>query len=184
MTTDFSGLVFNRWTVLRKHSAGMYECRCACGTEAVVSIKNIRNGGSKSCGCLGREVARQRHLTHGERKSRTPEYNAWMGAKRRCVDRKLKQFCDYGGRGIQMCQEWMDSYDAFLRDVGRRPGPDFSLDRIDVNGHYEPGNVRWATRRMQRLNSRNPKRGNPYLATLRKRAGLSQPLLHATPSRN
>lgn len=90
--------------------------------------------------------------THGM--SNTPEHDAWKGAKQRCFNPNRKGFSEYGGRGITMCAEWAASFVAFYEHIGPRPGPDYSLDRIDVNGHYEPGNVRWATAREQMLNRR------------------------------
>jgi hypothetical protein len=94
--------------------------------------------------------------THGEaRKGQwTPEYRAWMGARSRCLTPTNPKFPEYGGRGIRMCDEWLASYLAFLEHVGRRPSSSHSLDRINVNGHYEPGNVRWATRLTQSRNRR------------------------------
>jgi hypothetical protein len=83
-----------------------------------------------------------------------PEYAVWRGMRSRCLDPRTANFRNYGGRGITICDRWRDSYEAFLTDVGRRPGPGYSIDRIDVNGHYEPGNVRWATDAEQRANKR------------------------------
>ena len=84
----------------------------------------------------------------------TPEYLAWKDMKQRCTWPSLAQWKDYGGRGITVCREWMESFEAFLAHIGPRPSAEFSLDRIDVNGNYEPGNVRWATRLQQRHNRR------------------------------
>lgn len=84
----------------------------------------------------------------------TPEYEAWRSIKRRCLSPTAKHYEDYGGRGITICPKWRDSFPAFLRDVGYRPGPKYSIDRINNNGNYEPGNVRWATRCEQMRNTR------------------------------
>lgn len=86
--------------------------------------------------------------------SRTREYRLWIAMKVRCYNRNCPEFHMYGGRGIAMCDEWRDDFSAFLRDVGPRPGRGYSVDRIDNDGNYEPGNVRWATMRQQSNNTR------------------------------
>lgn len=85
---------------------------------------------------------------------RTPEHRAWVSMKQRCTNKKKREYQHYGGRGIGVCPEWFGSFVAFYRDVGARPSPDHSLDRIDVNRGYEPGNVRWATQQQQIENTR------------------------------
>lgn len=103
-----------------------------------------------SCGC-------QRGVTHGEERGRrkSPELRAWHHMKQRCLNQNNSDYANYGGRGITVHSAWIGSYENFLQDVGRRPGPDYSIDRIDVNGNYEPGNVRWATKKEQGRNKRN-----------------------------
>jgi hypothetical protein len=89
----------------------------------------------------------------------TPEWGAWAGIKQRCFDPKSVSFDDYGGRGITMAPEWRDDFLAFYEHLGPRPSPAYSVDRIDVDGNYEPGNVRWATRSQQAANKRPRRRG-------------------------
>lgn len=162
---DLTGKRFGRWTVLYRDTTAKYTswiCRCECGTvKSVLSHSLIRKEEklrSTSCGCYSRECARKLMTKHGLR--RTPVYNEWAGIKRRCYNVNEKAYKNYGGRGIKVCDEWRDSFQAFydyvsglphFRESGR------TLDRIDNEGDYEPGNVRWATWREQSLNRRTCK---------------------------
>lgn len=85
---------------------------------------------------------------------RTPEYESWRHLKQRCYNTKHKHYSYYGGRGIQVCERWRTSFTAFYNDMGKKPTPEHTVDRINPDGHYEPSNCRWATRREQRLNQR------------------------------
>lgn len=124
-------------------------CRCDCGSIKTVHLNALRRGATRSCGCLRLETNR-RHGMH-----KTPEYRVWAGMLDRCTNSKSRCWRNYGGRGIVVCQRWRQSFEAFLQDVGRRPSPVHSIDRFpNNNGNYEPGNVRWATGREQRLNKR------------------------------
>lgn len=124
-------------------------CRCDCGVVKAFDHSNLRAGFSKSCGCLKRDQNKERSfaLTHGRNK--TPEHRSWSGMIQRCTNPNMDSWPDYGGRGIAVCERWRNSFEAFLADVGERPSPAHSLDRIDPNGNYEPGNCRWATRAQQ-----------------------------------
>lgn len=129
-------------------------CRCDCGSEKEIRIAHLKTGSVKSCGCYQRERMRTVGLKHGLGK--TPEWWAWRGAKSRCQDPASASWANYGGRGITICARWggRGGFPAFFADMGPRPSPGHSLDRIDNNGNYEPGNCRWATRSQQRQNQR------------------------------
>jgi hypothetical protein len=139
-----AGSVFGMLAVVRKvegpRRGSFYECSCACGGSTVAYGAHLRNGSRVSCGCV---VGGHKNRRHGL--SHAPEYRAWENARARCRNPRNHKFPLYGGRGIQMCDRWAESFDAFIADMGRRPGPEYSLDRIDGHKGYEPGNCRWAT---------------------------------------
>jgi hypothetical protein len=143
------------WTVISPAGRGYWKCECACGTQSVVYGASLRRGNSKSCGCrvpgISRELGRKT-ATHGMTKSR--EYQIWLGIKARCRKPRSQNYPRYGARGIDICDRWHDSFEAFYADVGPRPSPEHSIDRIDNDRGYEPGNVRWATSATQGRNQR------------------------------
>jgi hypothetical protein len=139
----------------------VWECRCDCGTITFVIANNLRRSRSTSCGCLHREITSQRQLRHGHTSERlqsgkrySSEYAIWRSMKARCHNQKAVNYADYGGRGITVCSRWLDSFEAFIADMGARPSHDHSIDRIDNDIGYEPSNCRWATDEQQRSNRR------------------------------
>jgi hypothetical protein len=137
-------------------SRHMWRCRCDCGTEIVAEQSNLRCGLSTSCGCQRSETcsARLKKWNYRHGLKYTPEYQAWAAAKDRCTNPKNASWKHYGGRGIRMDPVFAASFEAFYAEVGPRPGPEYSIDRKDVNGYYAPGNLRWATVEQQLANRR------------------------------
>jgi hypothetical protein len=136
----------------------VFECVCSCGTKTFVRKDHLKSGATRSCGCLERESRGQSQKTHGEAYRRTAEYRCWGHMINRCLNPRNKAYRLYGGRGIKVCKEWR-SYSRFLAVMGRRPSARHTLERIDNNDGYRPGNVKWATMAEQNLN----KRTNHYL---------------------
>lgn len=163
---DLAGQRFGRLTVLeyagyrQKSRSHMWQCACDCGGQITTQERFLLKGGCRSCGCVRREKLSRlgrSMATHGDSRvgKHSPEYECWSRIKARCHRLSHHHYGLYGGRGIQVCERWRNSFEAFLADVGRRPGPEYSLDRINTDGHYEPGNVRWATQTQQCRNRRN-----------------------------
>ena len=161
------------WPAGKKRREVYWTCRCDCGKVHAAPGKILRNRGTRSCGCLRRDMAARRVTVHGyaKRGQYSPEYNAFMRAKNRCNCQTTKDWINYGGRGIEFRFE---SFKQFLAELGLRP-EGMTLDRIDVNGHYEPGNVRWATRTEQNRNQRRNKLNGGKVAEIRKLAVLGMP---------
>lgn len=154
---DLTGKTFEQLVVLyycgRAGRHSLWFCRCNCGKACVIRGRNLRSGNSVSCGCYNRESTPRRARTHGLR--HTPEYEAWANMKTRCYNSRRRSYARYGGRGIRVCERWLHSFENFLADMGRKPGPEYSLDRYPNNdGNYEPENCRWATLAEQLSNTR------------------------------
>lgn len=149
---DLTGQRFGRWQILEHAGPGNWHCICDCGRAKQVRGSILTSGAYKSCGCLSGEGRR----IHGMSKSR--EYKIWGRTRDRCSIPKATAFKNYGGRGITVCERWRNNFEAFLGDVGLCPSPEHSIDRIDVNGNYAPGNVRWSTDLEQMQNTRRSKK--------------------------
>ena len=141
----------------RSGNDAAWQCRCDCGKTRRVRADHLSSGATTSCGCYRRANLLSMVTKHA--RAGTPEYRAWKGMKTRCTNDREKGWKNYGGRGIRVCDRWLNSFEAFLADVGPRPSPQHSIDRFpDNDGNYEPGNVRWATRKQQSENRRKPSR--------------------------
>lgn len=159
-TVNLAGQTFGRWTALSlspirsTNGQRQWNCVCACGTMAIVRAGNLRHGRTFSCGCVRTEKAikqlREMNVTHDA--TNTPEYHTWRSMQDRCRNPNSHAWKWYGGRGITICERWR-KFENFLADMGERP-PGLTLDRINYNGNYEPGNCRWATWAVQGANKR------------------------------
>jgi len=153
---DLTGQVFGRLTVvgfagIGSNRSARWECICLCGAVVVINSATLRNGRTQSCGCYHKQLLRERNTLHGLCKS--TEYGSWSNMRKRCNRPNDPQYADYGGRGITVCEEW-ESFENFYKDMGPKPTPKHSIDRIDVNSNYEPSNCRWADRIVQARNMR------------------------------
>lgn len=156
---DLRGQTFTRLTVIErapdhKNGSAKWRCQCSCGNEVIAVGQKLRNGRSKSCGCYNRDSAKNRFTTHGE--SGTRLFRIWSGMLNRCSNQTNIGWENYGGRGITVDAKWVDSYEAF-RDwaISNGYSETLSIDRINNDGNYEPGNCRWATKKEQARNKRN-----------------------------
>lgn len=169
--TDLEGRDINYWRVLRRATKeevidsgrkylgkAYWVCQCTCEFQTVVVVLgyDLRNDLSKSClRCSRKRSALARTDNKKHRMSGTKVYRAWQSMKNRCYNPDVTVYENYGGRGIQVCNRWLNSFENFYADMGDPPSNEHSIDRIDVNGNYEPGNVRWATWKEQCRNKRN-----------------------------
>lgn len=147
---DLTGQVFGELTVLRhvgitKDRRALWESRCSCGKIKVCPSKLLIDGHTKSCGCKTSEWLANGKRTHGyaSRTGAAPEYTAYMAMKTRCLNPNSTRFDYWGGRGVKICQRWLDSFENFLEDMGPKPSPFHTLDRLDSSKDYEPGNCQW-----------------------------------------
>lgn len=152
---DITGCKFGRLTAIKYIGSdggitAAWEFFCDCGNTININGANVRHGRTKSCGCL--KIETKANFKHGM--SHTSIHNIWMGIIDRCTNKNSKAYKHYGGRGIGVCDRWVDSFDNFHKDMGDRP-KNHSIDRINVDGNYEPSNCKWSTQVEQVRNRRN-----------------------------
>lgn len=161
MIKDITGQTFGRLTAIKyvysdKSRTAVWQCKCNCGNIVNVKGTELRNGQVNSCGCLQKERARMSNTKHG--KSNTKLHPVWRGMKQRCYNKNDKRYKYYGARGIAVCDEWRNDFMAFYTwsmNNGYKEG--LTIDRIDINGNYEPDNCRWTTQKQQNKNTRHNK---------------------------
>lgn len=155
---DLIGQKFGRLTVIEfnsiKNRASYWKCKCDCGTEIITSGNNLRTGHTKSCGCIQKEFTRSINLSHNL--SRTKLYNVWTGMKMRCYNPQNRSYPRYGGRGIKVCDEWLNDFKSFYEwAMNNGYADNLSIDRIEVSKGYFPENCRWADSKTQNRNKSN-----------------------------
>ena len=166
-TNKFIGRKFGRITVISEHDRLKYDknwvvrymmnCLCECGTEKVIDLSSLRAGRTLSCSCYNREVNTKKQTTHGLSKENGKKSKIsciWTAMKQRCYNPKNKNYNNYGGRGIKVCDRWKDSIENFVNDMGNRPSDEYSLERLEVNGNYCPENCIWILKENQAKNTR------------------------------
>ena len=163
-TIDLAGQTFGLWRVVSRDGRRLWNCICTCGTSKRVRHDHLRSGMSQSCGCVKAKSLGDLARTHGG--SKRSEYTVWISMKDRCTNKKHKSYPNYGGRGITVCDQWLQSFARFLADIGPRPCgrtgkcSAYTIERRNNDGNYEPGNCYWATWEEQARNRRPQKKSD------------------------
>ena len=156
---NLTGQKFGELTVIQRAENDIkgrtqWLCQCDCGKQKIIRGSSLTSGNTKSCGCLSIEKLKKMSITHKMAKTRL--YKIWANIKTRCLNPKYSRFCDYGGRGIKVCNEWKNNFKAFYDwAIANGYKEDLTIDRINVNGNYEPENCRWVTPKINSSNKRN-----------------------------
>jgi hypothetical protein len=174
---DLTGQTFGRLTVIeRGPNKGIrtyWWCKCICDTRCLIYRGRLLSGETQSCGCLHKELSRQRRLIHDM--THTPEYHIWCSMRQRCRDPHVKSYPDYGGRGITVCERWLHSFENFYADMGARPSPKHTIERKNNDGPYAPDNTIWLPKTLQNMNKRNS-----HLITLDGQTACLKEWMHRT----
>jgi len=171
---DLTGKSFGEWFVLdyshtNAKGSVSWICRCSCGVISEVAGNNLKSGKTTNCGCKKSEKTAKQNTTHGMSKTRA--YKIWAGMIQRCTNPNRLAYKYYGARGISVCKRWM-TFENFLEDIGHPPSDDYSLERIDNDGWYEPNNCKWATAEVQSRNNRNCKLKKEQVALIKSEINL------------
>lgn len=148
----FGRLTAKEYAFTDKGKSSTWRCLCDCGKETLVVLTSLKNGNTQSCGCLRIERTKAKVAKH--KKSHSPEYHAWGNMIQRCENKNHPEYKNYGGRGIVVCKEWRSSFERFFEDMGEKPSPKFSLDRINNEKGYFKENCRWTDASTQATNQR------------------------------
>lgn len=153
---ELTGKRFNRWSVIDRGESQdgrvSWNCICDCGNTGIIDTRRLVHKKSQSCGCI-RDEMQLKHGQSGQGGVRTGEYTSWHQMKQRCLNENDKRYPDYGGRGIKVYEPWLE-FTNFFKDMGSKPTEKHSIDRIDVNGNYEPSNCKWSDDYEQQRNIR------------------------------
>lgn len=153
----FGRLVVTALNGINKRREAVWLCQCDCGEQRLVRGVGLRSGHHRSCGCLHTEYSKSGDARRSHGKSNNAEYRAWTHMMTRCYNPNTADYPNYGGRGITVCYKWKTSFLAFLADMGEKPSPKHSIDRINNDGNYEPANCKWSTAKEQANNRRRPR---------------------------
>jgi hypothetical protein len=156
---DFTGKLYGKLRVIsfveRINGVNIWLCKCECGNQKNIRSHNLTSGHTLSCGCYQKQMTSKASTKHGHcrsKKLKTPEFASWVDMRTRCLNPNSNRYNTYGARGIKICDRWLESFENFFADMGAKPTPRHSLDRIDNNGSYEKSNCRWSTNKEQARN--------------------------------